>query len=67
MIDNPDYNPDVNEDPLSNPRKIIKWDNTEDLVMELCHEKLNEIKSIRIFKSGVIDNIQSKPLVGECK
>lgn len=67
MIDNPNYNPHVDEDPLSNPRKIIKWDNTEDLVMELCHEKLNEIKSIRIFKSGVIDNIQSKPLVGECK
>ncbi|MCY1160999.1 type II secretion system protein H [compost metagenome] len=67
MIDNPDYNPDVNEDPLTNPKTIIKWDDTEDLVMELCHEKLNEIKSIRIFKSGVIDNIQSKPLVGECK
>lgn len=67
LIPNPNYNPNVPEDPLTNPKKIINWENTEDLVLEVCHEKLNEIKSIQIFKSGVIDNIQSKPLVGECK
>ena len=67
MIDNPDYNPDVDENPLTNPKKIINWEDTNDLVMEICHEKLTEIKSIKIFKSGVIDRIQNKPLIGECE
>ena len=67
LIINPDYDPLLPEDPLTNPKKIIKWEDTNDLVMEICHEKLSEIKSIKIFKSGVIDNIQTKPLVGECR
>lgn len=67
LIDNPNFDSTRQEDPLTNPRKIIEWDNTEDLVFEICHEKLKEIKSIKIFKSGVIDRIQNKSLVGECK
>lgn len=66
-IDNPNFDSTREEDPLTNPRKIIEWDSTEDLVFEICHEKLKEIKSIKIFKSGVIDRIQNKSLVGVCK
>ena len=64
---NPDFNKEIPENPLTNPKTIIEWDNTEELVFEICHEKLTEIKSIKIFKSGVIDRIQNKPLIGECK
>ncbi|MDM1284693.1 MULTISPECIES: pilus assembly FimT family protein [Acinetobacter] len=64
---NPNFNDEIPEDPLTNPKKIIEWDDTEDLVFEVCHEKLTEIKSIKIFKSGVIDRMQSKPLIGDCK
>lgn len=67
LVDNPGYKADLPEHPLTNPKTIIEWDNTEDLVFEVCHEKLTEIKSIKIFKSGVIDRIQNKPLIGECK
>ena len=67
LIPNPSYTDKIPEDPLTNPKKIINWEDTNDLVMEICHEKLSEIKSIKVFKSGVIDNIQTKPLVGECK
>ncbi|WP_173911728.1 prepilin-type N-terminal cleavage/methylation domain-containing protein [Acinetobacter sp. Marseille-Q1618] len=65
-IVNPDYNENLPEDPLTNPKKIIQWENTEDLIFEVCHEKLNEIRSIRIFKSGTIDKIKTKPLLGGC-
>ena len=61
------YKADLPEDPLTNPKQIMQWEDTEDLVFEVCHEKLTEIKSIKIFKSGVIDRIQNKPLIGECK
>ena len=64
---NPDFNKEIPEDPLTNPKTIIEWDNTEELVFEICHEKLTEIKSIKIFKSGVIDRIQNKPLIGKCE
>lgn len=64
---NPDFNKEIPENPLTNPKTIIEWDNTEELVFEICHEKLTEIKSIKIFKSGVIDRIQNKPLIGKCK
>lgn len=64
---NPHFNEEIPEDPLTNPKTIIEWDDTEELVFEICHEKLTEIKSIKIFKSGVIDRIQNKPLIGECK
>jgi len=64
---NPNFNDQIPEDPLTNPKKIIEWGDTEDLVFEICHEKLTEIKSIKIFKSGVIDRIQDKSLIGECK
>ena len=47
--------------------KLKLFENMKDLVFEVCHEKLTEIKSIKIFKSGVIDRIQNKPLIGECK
>lgn len=67
LVDNPGYKADLPEDPLTNPKKIVDWEDTEDLVFEICHEKLNEIKTIKIFKSGVIDKMQSKPLIGECK
>lgn len=66
MVNNPNYQTDLAEDPLTNPKMIVKWENVEDLVFEICHEKLNQIKSIRIFKSGTIDKIQTKPLVGRC-
>ncbi|WP_368571986.1 Tfp pilus assembly protein FimT/FimU [Acinetobacter junii] len=67
LVDNPGYKADLPEDPLTNPKQIMQWEDTEDLVFEVCHEKLTEIKSIKIFKSGVIDRIQNKPLIGECK
>lgn len=67
LVDNPGYKADLPEDPLTNPKKIVDWEDTEDLVFEICHEKLNEIKTIKIFKSGVIDKMQSKSLIGECK
>jgi prepilin-type N-terminal cleavage/methylation domain-containing protein len=67
LVNNPGYKADLPEDPLTNPKQIMQWEDTEDLVFEVCHEKLTEIKSIKIFKSGVIDRIQNKPLIGECK
>lgn len=67
LVNNPTYDPELPEDPLTNPKQIMQWEDTEDLVFEVCHEKLTEIKSIKIFKSGVIDRIQNKPLIGECK
>ena len=67
LVNNPAYKADLPEDPLTNPKQIMQWEDTEDLVFEVCHEKLTEIKSIKIFKSGVIDRIQNKPLIGECK
>ncbi len=52
--------PNLDEDPLTNPKLIIEWQDTEDLVFELCHEKVGEIKSIKIFKSGLISNIEKQ-------
>ncbi|QOW51957.1 MULTISPECIES: Tfp pilus assembly protein FimT/FimU [Acinetobacter] len=65
-VPNPDFDPNKNEDPLENPKFIIEWQPTKDLVFEVCHEKVNEIKSITIFKSGVISNIVSRELAGSC-
>lgn len=65
-VRNPNYDPNLDEDPLTNPKLIIEWQDTEDLVFELCHEKVGEIKSIKIFKSGLISNIETKEKVGSC-
>ena len=65
-VPNPGYRSDLPEDPNTNPRTIPQWLPSTDLVFELCHEELNEIRLIRIFKGGVIESIQTQPLVGSC-
>lgn len=66
MITNPKYDANLPEDPYTNPKQIPKWEQTADLVFEICHKELKEIRSIRIFKGGVIQAIESKPLLGVC-
>lgn len=66
LVNNPDFDENRPEDPRTNPRQILSWEETENLVIELCHDKLKTVKSIQIFKSGVIDSIQTKALVGTC-
>ncbi|WP_180053731.1 prepilin-type N-terminal cleavage/methylation domain-containing protein [Acinetobacter sp. YH12236] len=67
MIANPNYDATLPEDPLSNPKQIPEWEETTDLVFEICHEKVAQVRSIKIYKSGVIGKVEIKPLLGVCQ